>query len=370
MALFENLAEQFASKGCELLTTKIEYEALRKLSKIPKVKFIASCGHENEVFTNVFIHRNTGVVCKNCTNKRVVDSRSVKPDNYVVENTGYCMLENVIGEFFEMRKTHEGCLADCVIRPKTSEEDAWLGIQLKVCSKVSFNMCAFHIINKYTNYIIICISLELRKFWVIDGNLDLPRKLNITQTYSKYDKHLVPEGTLVEHMNTLYNTYHKYSFDDMNVPLSERKQKEIEFRMFREANIPLTFVYPELENRVYDFMVEGFKVQEKVGSRQKGKQGVSFTLNKRNGKKSQNYTKGDNDFYWLHCPDKQTFYVIPESVLIDKGLVSLEANSKTKGFYICPGVADRKNSWTEQYRFDYSVVQLSELLDLLRTPQS
>ena len=31
------------------------------------------------------------------------------------------------------------------------------------------------------------------------------------------------------------------------------------------------------------------------------------------------YLKGENDIYWLHCPDKKQFYVIPEDVLILHG---------------------------------------------------
>ena len=73
---------------------------------------------------------------------------------------------------------------------------------------------------------------------------------------------------------------------------------------------------------VYDFKINNFKVQEKIGSYVKGIDGqIRYSLHKNNGsvdgiRKLQSYKVGDNDFYWLNFPDKRYFYVLPEHELI------------------------------------------------------
>jgi hypothetical protein len=50
----------------------------------------------------------------------------------------------------------------------------------------------------------------------------------------------------------------------------------------------------------------------------KNKNSVNFKLTKRDNvsRTTQPYNKGDNDFYWLHFPNKRHFYLIPETVLL------------------------------------------------------
>ena len=38
-------------------------------------------------------------------------------------------------------------------------------------------------------------------------------------------------------------------------------------------------------------------------------------------KKNCQYDVGDNDFYWLNVDNKKTFFVFPEQLLIDRGIV-------------------------------------------------
>lgn len=363
---YEKTAKYFTDKGCKLLTTQ---EDFIDNMKPQKVKFVASCGHENEVFTNVFIYRNTGVLCKNCLNKKQsTQTKEANVNLHERENDGFKLLQSIIGEFFEMKKTHEGCLADCAIRPVHSEEDMWLSIQLKVNKTPKFNMCSFHIGNKYTNCLIVCVQLDLKKFWVIDGNIDLPKKLNITQTYSKYDEHLVSNDKLVDYFQNKYDTYFKDTFDTIDIPVNINTQTEQLFRKLREQNVDINFQYPEVQHSVCDFTFEGKRFQEKVGNSSKGNNGICFTLHKRNGQNGlQSYVKGDNDFYWLHEPNKKLFYVLPEQELIDRELISQTAGGKQKSIYICSGVETSKNYWTEKYKFEYDNLNLDELLTLIRS---
>lgn len=363
---YEKTAKYFTDKGCKLLTTQ---EDFIDTMNPQKVKFVASCGHENEVFTNVFIYRDTGVICKDCMVKKQVKISRERNVNYFEQgHEGYVMLQSYIGEFFEMKKTHEGCLATCAIRPKQSNNDSWLSVELKVNKTIKFNMCSFHITSKYTNCLIVCVQLDTKKIWVIDGNIDLPKKLNITQTYSKYDEHLVSNDKLVDKFQDKYESYFKDTFENIDTPINENTRTEQMFKKIREEKIELTFEYPEVQNSVCDFTFENKRFQEKVGSSQKGKNGYTFSLHKNNGRNAlQSYVKGDNDIYWLHLPDKKTFYVIPERVMIENELVSLIAGQKKKTLYICPGDENSKHFWTEEYKFEYDSLNLDELLTLIRS---
>jgi hypothetical protein len=58
--------------------------------------------------------------------------------------------------------------------------------------------------------------------------------------------------------------------------------------------------------KCYDFFINNFKVQEKVC--QNYGNSIYANLSKSNGRnKRQSYDKGDNDFYWLHFPDKKNY---------------------------------------------------------------
>jgi hypothetical protein len=70
MNKYENILNEFNTRNCKLLTTKDELDELLNKSKSYnyKLNYIASCGHNNIVFYNVYKNRNTGIVCSNCKN--------------------------------------------------------------------------------------------------------------------------------------------------------------------------------------------------------------------------------------------------------------------------------------------------------------
>lgn len=54
--IYENVIEEFNKQNCNLLTTKEEYLEILQNSKKSnyRLNYIASCGHNNIVFYNVF----------------------------------------------------------------------------------------------------------------------------------------------------------------------------------------------------------------------------------------------------------------------------------------------------------------------------
>ena len=61
----------FKQKKCTLLTTCEEFTEIIKKSYRQnfKLNYIASCGHNHNVYYNVFKSRDTGVLCPPCKRK-------------------------------------------------------------------------------------------------------------------------------------------------------------------------------------------------------------------------------------------------------------------------------------------------------------
>ena len=137
MPLFSEVKAAFAEKNCELLTSYDEY------LKIPKqwygpYNIKASCGHEIKAHLHTFKNRNSGVKCIKCINKD--NSEQKKKNGKSEEGTSTLLdleaqtiiyLEQIIGEFFIVKKTFGGCLADIAIKPITIEEDEWFPRRLR-----------------------------------------------------------------------------------------------------------------------------------------------------------------------------------------------------------------------------------------------
>ena len=81
--------------------------------------------------------------------------------------------------------------------------------------------------------------------------------------------------------------------------------------------------------------LQGCKFQEKITSINKINNSCIFQLCKNNGKinckrNQVQYETNDNQFYWLNCDNKKTFFVVPEEILIDKGYVLKIMSSRPK----------------------------------------
>jgi hypothetical protein len=113
-----------------------------------------------------------------------------------------------------------------------------------------------------------------------------------------------------------------------------------------------------MEGTVYDFKINNFKIQEKIASMNKNNQCI-FQLCKNNGKINckQNqiqYEINDNQFYWLDCDNKQTFFVIPEEILINKGYIGNKTKKSLK--ITIKEKLHIKSKWIEPYMFNYETI--------------
>ena len=79
------------------------------------------------------------------------------------------------------------------------------------------------------------------------------------------------------------------------------------------------------------------------------------------------YDIGDNNFYWLNCEDLSYFFVIPEKIFIDKGLIGNNGINKSLFFKITVKDQLHKNSAIFQpYMFDYENIDKERLLNIFK----
>lgn len=368
---YEAVAAVFQEKGCQLLSTKEEVEKNHS-GKVPKFNYIAKCGHEHIVFYNVFIsRRGTGILCPNC----VIKESSIKgKDRFKNDKTQTMKLEkrcidyfiDLIQDEFECIQAFDGCSADLILRPLSVQEDEWIGIQVKSTAFKNMDY-GFHLNKKkYDDMLILCMCWEDKRTWIVpfEDVMHLT-KLTIGLKKSKYDIYEFKKEDAKQKLHAYYSTSVKKPFESLDTPICTYQQREKLFRQLRESKIKfLEFTYSNVEAQVFDFLCEGLKVQEKVGGI--SKQGYIFHLYKNNGKNTDkirtfiSYTKGDNDFYWLHLQDKKHFYVIPENILIDRNKVN---TPQKESLYI---IHNKKDVWYSEYMFDYDNIDIDKLSKMFK----
>jgi hypothetical protein len=283
--------------------------------------------------------------------------------------------DNLIHSSFTVKKTWEGCLCDITIKPNNIDIDNWLPIQVKTTLKPSKDY-GFKYDSKYTNCLILCLCLSDKKMWLMKANdIHVNKKITIGLHKSKYDKYFVSKENIIETLFSFYNNMLLFNFEKLDTPISIQQQKEKEYVKFSEKKCCfLNFEYPLLSGLVYDFTINGFCVQEKVGTiRKNRKDQIIFSLQKSNGTLEgkrifQSYKINDNDFYWLNFPDKKYFYILPENILFFEGFIN--ENSKTGSSsssykkHITINTKNIDHIKFKDFLFDYENIDINKLKGL------
>ena len=378
---YENVVEEFKKRNCKLLNTQEEYIEIVKSSKnsLYKLNYIASCSHEHIVFYNVFKTRGTGIICPTCKNKEIANNKKIQIQNKEItkiytseqEDTFIKKITNLLYKDFEIIKAFDGCNVDLIFRPKHMTEDKWVGIQVKTTGTRHLTY-SFHLHRIYENCLILFYCCEDESMWLLPENTILDqKKISIGYYKSKYNIYKTNKDTIFEKLNEYYQTTSKFSFEELDTPINIYQQREKEFRKFREEKIDfINFKYDNMEATVYDFKIGNLKIQEKV-TKISDDNKCTFQLCKNNGRKNgkqnqKQYDTSDNDFYWLNCDNKKTFFVIPEKTLIDKGIIG-NINGKTSTFFkiTVKELLHKSVSWLQPYMFNYEQVDKERLLTIL-----
>lgn len=343
------------SKGCELLSI-VSNKRSHKILTI-----ISSCGHESNVLYHNFRLKGTGILCKACVQKTVAAKNKYLSSTVETQSQGIQILYSLLSSCYNIEFTREGCEADILIRHNKVDEDLWYGIQLKTTyAKNKYNQYsfAFQSTRKNKDCILLFCAIEEKKLWCLPKSYVLPKsRLNIgTSSASKYNMYEV----LVDDLNVyIENILHQYVPSDIqswNIS-TQRCTLEDYFVELRKTRLDfLNFIRPHRNQTHHDFLVNGFKNQEKsISLEGREKQTVTFTLKKNNGTRRTDtgikrqfipYDIGDNDFYWLWCKESPLFYIIPERILVDNCIIGTSA----KGYLTIP----KRSSlpWIHPYTFN------------------
>jgi len=381
--IYETVVEEFNKRNCKLLNTKDEYVEILKSAKktMYKLNYTASCGHNHIVFYNVFKSRGTGIICPSCKTKEIGNNIKEKMKNNEIFKTYTTEQENefiikfceLIHTNFEIIKAFDGCNVDLIFRPKNIIEDKWVGIQVKT-TNIRHLTYSFHISNIYKDCLLLFYCCEDENMWLIPENIIVDqKKISIGYNKSKYNIYKVCKDNLINNLNEFYNKTTKFCFDNLNTPTSIYQQREQSFRKYREEKINfLDFGYDNIEGTVYDFKIENYKIQEKV-TKIDDENKCCFQLCKNKGRVNQKqnqiqYDIGDNDFYWLNCGNKETFFVIPEKNLIEKGFIGnkTENNNKQTLKITIKKELHNKSAWLQPYMFDYENIDKDRLLNVIK----
>lgn len=361
----ENLKKKFNDRKCTLLS---DQQDLEQGKKVPVVRFIASCGHENTVFVNVFLSRNTGVICKHCLSK----SRKIEYPNLIKRELDFTYkFQDIISSAFISKTTNEGCLSDLIIKPVDVLEDKWLRVQIKTTQRDYCKSYGFTLRNKYENHLLICHCIYDRKYWIIPYNdLTQNKKINLClSTKSKYFQYHAEYTNIIPLLMKYYHNTFLYGEDICMVAVSEQMQKEQKYRKKIYDNLSfLNIQQPKYTSLVYDLIIEEKKIQEKVLSLSHNKKGYGGIIGKRGGtRKMQNYTYQDNDFYWFHIHNTEFFYVIPQYELLLRDIISFFEVEGRKSVYFYTKDTDYKHSWANTYLFNYKNNNRGRLEKVLHT---
>lgn len=375
---FNKLSQQIKEKKCELLTTEKECQELCLTKSIHHIKITikSQCGHNNICVVTNFLTRNTGILCKDCQQTKIINQLKECHKNnptrcQQTEYDGFQQVSTYLEPFFEIKKTNEGCLADFMIREHSCEEDKWIAVQLKTTTKMNLKMYTFRGVNKqYTNHLIMCNCLEENKLWVLpfhaishlkNGNLNISEK-------SKYNLYLVTDKNVYEYIIKLIPNIRYFTLEECMKPQSPQQIQEYEYVNIRKEHLPyIDFITPNLENGKVDFYINHLKIQEKNSYRRRHRQGDYICIAVNNGKtddkkrKYRTYRYNEIDFYWFNIKPTFIFYVIPQEILLQHSFISNENETLNKTYLNI----NKNQEWLEQYKFDYKNVDKERFFQIL-----
>jgi hypothetical protein len=378
-ATYDKIRECIEDKGCKLLTLREEFAKLKTPSNT-WYDIIAKCGHENKIHIIWFKYRNTGLLCKKCTQAGVVEKIKQGRPCQDIEYEGFCFLKDLLTSKFQVHKLVEGTLADFAVRPIELNDDAWLPVQLKVtmAARQKGSCYSFSLRNKYPNMIIACVCIDAKKVWLVPGNNVVEhRAINIGKVESKYNTYLSKD--IVHNFEKLYRDGIKNPIQQLNTPINICQQNEQLYRRLREQKLSMfSFVYPEREGLPYDAIVNGFKIQDKVAThvKKKGKfchRRYIVALHKRTGRSRSpcRYAIDDNDLYWIQIPNCSICYVVPQAVLIKHSIVTNDKETSKKAcmlpLFMDIDQVSIKYNWLKQYRYDYDTTPIAIFQTILTT---
>jgi hypothetical protein len=143
--------------------------------------------------------------------------------------------------------------------------------------------------------------------------------------------------------------------DNLMIELSESNlhiRIEYEYKKKRLDTIKfLEFKNPISNFEQYNFIVNGFKIQECVSFVVKKYCYQIASIHKKNGGSTIPFTLEDSDFYWIHERLVDYFFLVPASVLYEYGYLSSPIKKGKTTINI-----DTNRVWLLPYNFSYKTI--------------
>lgn len=389
---YNYVLQAFNEKGAQLQTTKNEFESLNKPS-LHDFDIIASCGHTRKIRVSRTLPNN--ILCVQCSKTKAIvkqkETHNSSEHNlgYVLEYDSYIFIKELTSHAFNIIKLTEGTKADLLFKPKDISEDLWCQIQLKATkAPARKNQYNFNLNNQYSSMVVIFNCLQDKKLWVISGS-HLLKLRNITicdKNNTTYAKHNCKSEDLADRLLQFYQdeSIRKINSKSAYTAVSSNVAKEQNYRLLRETNLSfIPFEYSEMSGLVYDFQINGLKIQEKYKNcTNDNPHRYNFHLSKYGGmfegKQVQHpYEQSDNAFYWFHIPEGKLFYVIPEKDLLEHGFIKSENHKGKKSIVLHPycsfeDLTERSiiTAFANKYIFDYDNLDAEKLSNMFATIDS
>lgn len=374
---YARVSDYAKSKNCSLIMTEKQFNE-QKIHSKSVIEILSSCGHLSTTTFNNLYHIGCGITCKLCNYDRVgkqlqalntnSETRSVSTQQ---EHDCFLMLQTIIQNSMDVIQLGEGTLADFIVKPKVELNNEWLPVQLKTTSRKEDDRYVYKFkINNHYDMPIILFAFNDMKIWILDGSTLKVKYIGIGKKRSVYNKYLVDVSMLTDTLTKLYYTKnYNNTIEYFDIPISDNTKTEKKYQIIRQEKLPfLDFARPDCVGQLFDFLVGTKKFQEKVASRDKRNvERFVVMLKCRSG----SYKVGDNDFYWINIPNERHFYVIPESVLIENGLVGNTKQNNCMLLYPTYNiekmkVAKVKHTWVKTYLFDYSNIDVLKIKEILQ----
>ena len=379
---YSDMVELLEKHGCKMFTTEEDF-LYNELNIFRPIEIIGSCGHKSEeLFNDIPFEQGKQTPCQVCREAKAAATRErlVNPDTnrlrvLEVEEEASNWIKSLLNEKFEVLITNEGCKADMAIKPLESDEDEWAMIQLKSASKTkegSGDSFAYSLKkNDYSDMIVVFTAKVANSIWIIDGEMikDLTGVNLSLNRGTKYIDYKVHPDYFLHEVTQLWDSskIKKMPIKDIMKRHFKSVQNEDIYMHLRKSNIDF-IKFEEVRNyESTDFLVNGFKVQEKFAY--KDHQQYNLNLHKNGGIKDKKvpYEKGDNDFYWIHLGEWRLFYVIPEKILIENGYIVEDGKKAKPHIGIYPKLYNetpKDNEWIEEFVFDYHNIDVQKLKSL------
>jgi hypothetical protein len=373
MDKYHIVEECMKENGCVLLTTYEEFEekrqhVLKKYYHYVRVDFIGTCLHPSSVVFTNFIRRKTGITCKECV--RIKCSTREKEHTHTIESDGIAIIEEQIKEHYRIVRTKEGCRADLAIQLHTETEDKWIPIQVKVTQKISHGMYSFQKVkNIYKDMLIVCLAVQEQKMWLIpyneiDGRMTASLNISMRSTYNQYK---VDRLTFRTQLESYQSNITLHTCASVNIPVALLQQREQLYVKKRETLLPfLPYEYPVIQQTAVDVMINGKRIQEKVLGYDHKKLSLLAHMGCNNGVKQgkrqlRSYQLGENDYYWLHSSIDERFWIIPEGVLYEHGIITAKGVIGPMK-HVC--MKSKYKKWLQDYEYDYTAINVEKIRSL------